>query len=139
MWNRTPLRLRFEWQTALGPGCMEWRGCFQLNGYGYLNKDGRKIRAHRAAYELFVGPIPSGMHLDHLCRNRACVNVTHLEAVTCRVNLLRGTGPTATRANQAQCKRGHSFDEPNTYYRPNGTRCCRVCRAMRKRKLKVNP
>ena len=83
--------------------------------------------AHRIAYEKANGPIPAGMQIDHLCRNRACVNPSHLEAVTQRENLLRGTGTPAKNAAKTQCKHGHPFDATNTYVKPNGSRQCRAC------------
>lgn len=70
-------------------GCWVWRGC-KRNGYGFARKDHRNVMAHRRMYELHVGPIHEGMQLDHLCRNRACVNPEHLEVVTQTVNIRRG-------------------------------------------------
>jgi len=107
-------------------------------GYSYIaDSSGRQVVAHRFAYELLVGPIPEGLELDHLCRNRACVKVTpddhgpaHLEPVTKRENILRGEGMGARHARQTHCKRGHPFDEANTYWW-NGYRACRTCRRER--------
>lgn len=102
------------------------------NGYGHLRVGGRgegMICVHRFAYELLVGPIPAGLTLDHLCRNRACVNPTHLEPVTCRDNLLRGESFSAMNAKVASCPQGHLYDLVNTYYRPDRYgRQCRICR-----------
>ena len=70
-------------------GCWLWLGATTDNGYGSFWADGRSHRAHRFAYAQFVGPIPSGLTLDHLCRNRICVNPKHLEPVTDRENILR--------------------------------------------------
>ena len=93
-------------------------------------KDGsrRLALAHVVSYEEFAGPVPDGRELDHLCRNRACVNPDHLEPVTHRANLLRGNAPSAHQARQTHCKRGHEFTDANTY-RNKGKRYCRACRA----------
>lgn len=109
--------------------CWNWTGA-QSRGYGHFRANGCTVGAHRFSYELHVGPIPDGLELDHLCRNRACVNPAHLEAVTHRVNLLRSNGVVAKHANQTHCENGHPFNEKNTYRRPDGSsRDCRKCRA----------
>lgn len=86
--------------------------------------------AHRVAYELLIGPIPAGMTLDHLCRNRLCVNPVHLEAVTNRVNILRGTSPAAIHARKVACPNGHPYSGRER----RGTRICHTCMAARKRR-----
>lgn len=112
-------------------GCLNWTGPVNSNGYGWINRDGHIIGVYRAMYEMFAGPVPDGMELDHLCRNTRCASVDHLEPVTHRENILRATGPVAERAKQNQCIRGHEFDLFNTYWRPNGTRACKSCRPLR--------
>lgn len=93
------------------------------------------VLAHRYAYELLVGPIPEGLHIDHLCRVRLCVNPAHLEAVTCHENNRRSTSPTAVNAKKTHCPRGHEYTEENTYFAPpDGRRMCKPCaRAATKR------
>lgn len=122
--------------------CWEWQGSLQRHGYGhiYIGKiDGSKRfrSAHRVAYELEVGPIPDGLVLDHLCRNPICVNPSHLEPVTQRINLLRGETVPARRAAKTHCKRGHPFDEENTRIDKKGRRVCRTCASDRQRERKA--
>lgn len=96
----TPLRLRVMRKVKVGPlgACWEWTGARNGNGYGRVHvRPGKLAYAHRAVYALLVGPIPAGLDLDHLCRNRSCVNPLHLEPVTRGENLLRGE--TLTRAH----------------------------------------
>lgn len=114
-------------------GCIEWVGGLNWKGYGKVAIGGRTKVAHRVAYELLVGPIPDGLTLDHLCRNRACVNPEHLEPVTNRENILRGTAPSAMNAAKTHCPQGHPYDEANTYVSAKGSRHCRQCHAERQR------
>lgn len=121
----------------LGP-CWIWTGRRQEEGYGRfgvreLTPSGTKL-AHRAAYELTVGPIPDGLHLDHLCRVPACVNPSHLEPVTVKENTRRGLNGVL----RTHCSAGHELTEENTYLRASdNSRHCRTCRreqaAMRRK------
>ena len=85
------LNLRF-----MPSGCVEFTGAISSTGYGHVLRDGKMVGVHRAAYELLVGPIPDGLHIDHLCYNRPCVNPTHLEPVTMQENLRRAREHSAT-------------------------------------------
>ncbi len=125
---KVPLQQRFDalWSLDAG-GCWIWRGAVNRAGYGAFSVDGTTRRAHRVSYELRVGPIPEGLHLDHLCRVRACVNPAHLEPVTHAENVRRGA-----RAGQTHCKRGHEFTPENTRVDKSGGRCCIACVAVRR-------
>lgn len=117
--------------------CWTWRGNILPHGYARFRDDvGRWSYVHRFSYERFVGPIPDGLTIDHLCRNRACSNPAHLEAVTDRVNVLRGTGPSARNARKTHCDNGHSYDE-DSYMTAKGWRVCRICRRERDRRRRA--
>lgn len=125
---------RFLDKVTDGPGgCWQWTAHIKPNGYGQFKVNGRPQYAHRVAYEALRGPIGHGLVIDHLCRNRACVNPDHLEPVTHRTNILRGVGVAAVRSRMTHCARGHAFDAANTYLARNNTRHCRVCVRLRRR------
>lgn len=115
--------------TLTPNGCWEWRGRSDT-GYGAAGWNG-EVNAHRSMYRLMLGPIPPGMELDHLCRNRACCNPDHLEVVTHRENVLRGDSPAAHHARQTHCVNGHEFTPDNIYSPPRGGRQCRACKRER--------
>jgi hypothetical protein len=116
------------WDSVDASGdCWVWTRSDNGHGYGVMeSKDGDRM-AHRMSWEILVGPIPEGLTLDHLCRNRRCVNPDHLEPVTRGENVLRGVGPAAMHARQTQCVNGHAFTEDNIYHW-RGARYCRACR-----------
>jgi hypothetical protein len=137
---------RFESKICRTELCWNW--LLTVNNYGYgkfvtgpdwpLRR--KQVLAHRLSYQLNVGPIPEGLQLDHLCRNKLCVNPTHLEPVTTRVNTLRSFGPSSVNAKKTHCYKGHELCEDNIY-RFGNKRLCRICRAAaeqrRRDKLKA--
>lgn len=131
-----PVEVRFMAKVAKrSDGCWQWTSFVRPDGYPMFRFGQRAIRAHRFAYELLVGPIPEGMQLDHLCRNRACVNPTHREPVTHRENIMRGLAPTAQNARKTHCKRGHPLEGDNVYRSPRGHRTCRTCKRLSRKRV----
>ncbi len=121
---------RFTERVVLQPN-----GCWTLGEVGldhytrlYL-EDGRSVGGHRYAYEWLVGPIPEGLHLDHLCRNPGCVHPDHVEPVTPRENYLRGVSIVAQNARKTHCPKGHPLSGDNLYiHQKRGLRDCKECR-----------
>ncbi len=115
---------------SMPSACWLWTGGVAgKTGYGKFFVNGQYDCAHRVSYKEFVGPIPSGLEIDHLCRNRICVNPGHLEPVTHKVNVARGTMVETIKRVAKQrltCRNGHPWNEENTYHW-NGRRFCRAC------------
>jgi hypothetical protein len=107
--------------------CWVWTGA-AAQGYGRIQDNGICYQTHRLAYELLVGPIPTGAVIDHLCRKRLCCNPAHLEPVSVAENNIRGVGWAGVNARKTHCIRGHEFTEANTYPLPGGRRSCVACR-----------
>mgnify|MGYP001609562296 CR=1 FL=1 len=114
-WSAEELR-RLWWgvfKIPIEDGCWVWLDNYNPAGYGGMRRSkstgGEYVFAHRAMYELLIGPIPPGLVIDHLCRNRGCVNPAHLEPVTMRENVLRGVGVAAENAAKTHCDHGHEF------------------------------
>ena len=110
--------------------CWLFTGVLSPKGYGKFYYLGGARQVHRVAYELFVGPIPDGYEIDHLCRVRHCVNPDHLEAVTPLVNHLRGNSPPKRNRFKTRCARGHRYAGKNLYVTSRGWRQCNTCRRM---------
>ena len=115
--------------------CWIWIGANDGKGYGKFCPDatrgGYSEKAHRSVYRVLIGDIPDGMELDHLCRNRACVNPHHMEVVDHKTNSLRGESFSAVLSRKTHCPRGHEYTPENTYVAPGRPRrACRKCRAM---------
>lgn len=114
-------------QIDFSGDCHIWKGTTAGNGYGTAFFNGKAERAHRITFMVQIGPIPEGMELDHLCRNTLCVNPRHLEPVSHRENMQRGSW-----SQRTNCPQGHPYDAKNTIWR-RGTRKCRECDKRRKR------
>lgn len=143
-----PIEARFWGKVLKTRDCWLWLGKL-VNGYGRFTgrvTTNRIERAHRAAYEMFVGPIPDGLTLDHLCHtndptcpggsscpHRRCVNPAHLEPCTRGENSLRGNSEPAINARKSACDNGHPFEPSNTYLW-QGQRHCQTCRQDQNRK-----
>lgn len=117
-------------------GCWNFMGARGRWGYGRvgISVDGKTKHqyAHRVTYEHFVGPIPDGLMIDHLCRNPPCCNPEHLEPVTPQVNQRRGVGPTGINSRKTHCLRGHELAGDNLAIRKsNCARTCRICVRLR--------
>jgi len=138
---RTGIKRKFLGNIRKTSKCWIWLGKPSTDGYGtmVLNRcwtgDNTNRVASRVAYELFVGEIERDLQIDHLCRNRICVNPKHLEVVTCRENVLRGNGPPALNSRKTHCKRGHPFTSNNTYIDRKGKQC-RICRTYLNRRYR---
>lgn len=130
MTSKTPEQ-RFGEKLWYDPetGCIEWMAYRRPDGYGEVRIDSQGFLAHRWAYEQEIGPIPPGLEIDHLCRNRACVNVEHLETVTRRENVRRGIRGVLT----THCPSGHPYSGRNLYVNARGWRFCRICARDRER------
>ena len=142
MSDNRPIRVRFMAHVEKTDTCWLWTASCTENGYGRFKVSPRHMMAHRASYELFVGRIPDGLQIDHLCHtadptcdlrddcpHRRCVRPDHLEAVTLRENMLRSPHTlNSISAAKTHCPQGHPYDEANTYVCPDGRRDCRTCR-----------
>lgn len=106
-------------------------------GYGRIYADGDYQLAHRVAWETVNGPIADGLVVDHLCRNRGCVNVHHLELVTSVENVMRGEGITAQNARKTHCVNGHELLDDNVYRDKQGDRHCVICRRAAERRYRA--
>lgn len=114
--------------TVTANGCWEWSGSRYPTGYGKSKKSVGAGYAHRASHEAFIGAIPDGLQIDHLCMNKPCVNPDHLQAVTPSVNVRRAPNHASKRGRwKTHCLRGHEYTPENTYNTPRGTRACIEC------------
>ena len=111
--------------------CWEWLGNKNGNGYGQFKKFGQTIRLHKFSYEFFKGSVPIGLEIDHLCKNRVCLNPNHLEAVTHQENIRRSL------VLLTHCPHGHEYT-PENLVKSAKWKTCRICRNAHHKKYRIN-
>lgn len=112
--------------------CWEWAACKMPTGYGKLKYKGQDWLAHRLSYTLLIGPIKEGLTVDHLCRNRSCVNPDHMELVSQGENTLRGLSVSGINSRKTHCSKGHEYGGENLIVaRKTSHRRCRTCERIK--------
>ncbi|TRZ69451.1 MAG: HNH endonuclease [Nitrosopumilaceae archaeon] len=129
---------RFWSKVNITPSCWTWKASHR-HGYSQFSIGNKHIDGHIFSYELFEGKIPKGLVIDHLCRNKGCVNPAHLQLTTIQNNVLRGISVPAINARKLLCNEGHSLHPRKESSRPQGRRYCKIChnRGQRQRKIQL--
>jgi hypothetical protein len=131
----TTLPERLARRISVTSDCWLWVGYRNADGYGITSHRNRTWKAHRLIYTMLVAPIPDGLTIDHLCRQRCCVNPAHMEPVPFATNSARGNTINARNGAKTHCPQGHEYTEANTYIEVRGTtrkRNCRTCKNTRR-------
>ena len=116
-------RLQAKFTECCNTGCWLWFGSTNVHGYGEIRFNGKLHRVHRIMYEIYKHKIPDNLCIDHLCRNRHCVNPEHLECVSLQENIKRGEAGINSRS-KVHCPKGHPYD----MFDNRKIRCCSICR-----------
>lgn len=136
--KRVPVDSRFWSYVARSATCWTWTGATSDQGYGvFAVRHHVQVKAHRFAFEITRGPIPAGLVLDHLCRNRSCVNPSHLEPVDNVENVMRGYSPQAVNARTQKCAQGHEFETKIRASSGKPRRYCRECHNAQRRERRA--
>lgn len=126
-------RFHERYQVDRNTGCWNWTAGLNGKGYAYIFARRYSRQAYKWYYEIVYGKVPDGMELDHLCRNKKCVNPEHLEVVTKSENNRRGNSPSAKNARKTHCPRGHELADGNLFIHKSGRRSCLICFTRQRR------
>lgn len=114
-----------------------WQGALDSNGYSSFRDGSKVVGGHVWSYRKWVGEIPHGMEVDHVCENRRCVNPDHLRLVGRGTNTVRNSGPTAKNFQKTHCDNGHPLEGDNLLIDSRNYRVCKECQRARQRRYRA--